>query len=183
MPAQALQAIPIMWHFTIWELDMVGPLSKAPGGFTHLPVTVDKFAKWIEARPIMSIKSAQAAAFFQDIIHRFGVPNSIIMDNGTNFTGKKFLEFCDDHHIRVDWAAVAHPRTNGQVERAMGRGTPGHPVGLEDNSKPGHRVHAILHGVRLRSHFAYRSGIWLPEGEGLQRARVRRRPAGRHGPA
>nr|XP_034586596.1 uncharacterized protein LOC117849110 [Setaria viridis] len=36
------------------------------------------------------------------------------------FTGKRFLQFCDDHHIRVDWAAVAHPRTNGQVERANG---------------------------------------------------------------
>jgi transposase InsO family protein len=46
------------------------------------------------------------------------VPNSIITDNGTQFTGKKFLDFCEDHHIRVDWAAVAHPRTNGQVERA-----------------------------------------------------------------
>ena len=68
----------------------------------------------------MSIKLAQAAAFFQDIVHRFGVPNSIITDNGTNFTGKEFLEFCDDHHIRVDWAAVAHPRTNGLVEHVNG---------------------------------------------------------------
>jgi transposase InsO family protein len=33
---------------------------------------------------------------------------------------KKFLDFCEDHHIRVDWAAVAHPMTNGQVERANG---------------------------------------------------------------
>jgi transposase InsO family protein len=40
--------------------------------------------------------------------------------NGTQFTGKKFLDFCDDHHIRVDWDAVAHPMTNGQVERANG---------------------------------------------------------------
>jgi transposase InsO family protein len=55
-----------------------------------------------------------------DIIHRFGVPNSIIIDKGSQFTGRKFLEFCDDHHIRVDWAAVAHPRTNGQVEHANG---------------------------------------------------------------
>jgi transposase InsO family protein len=55
-----------------------------------------------------------------DIIHRFGVPNSIITDNGTQFTGKKFLDFCEDHHIRVDWAVVAHPMTNGQVERANG---------------------------------------------------------------
>jgi hypothetical protein len=56
-------------------------------------------------------------AFFTNIIHRFGVPNSIITDNGTQFTGRKFLDFCEDHHIRVDWAAVAHPMTNGQVER------------------------------------------------------------------
>jgi transposase InsO family protein len=59
-------------------------------------------------------------AFFTNIIHRFGVPNSIITDNGTQFTGKKFLDFCEDHHIRVDWATVAHPMTNGQVQRANG---------------------------------------------------------------
>jgi transposase InsO family protein len=59
-------------------------------------------------------------AFFTNIIHRFGVPNSIITDNGTQFTGRKFLDFCEDHHIQVDWAAVAHPMTNGQVERANG---------------------------------------------------------------
>jgi transposase InsO family protein len=58
--------------------------------------------------------------FFTNIIHRFGVPNSIITDNGTQLTGKKFLDFCEGHHIRVDWAAVAHPMTNGQVERANG---------------------------------------------------------------
>jgi transposase InsO family protein len=62
--------------------------------------------------------SEQAVAFFTNIIHRFGVLNSIITDNGTQFTGRKFLDFCEDHHIRVDWAAVAHPMTNGQVERA-----------------------------------------------------------------
>jgi transposase InsO family protein len=48
------------------------------------------------------------------------VPNSIITDNGSQFTGRKFLEFCDKHHIRVDWAAVAHPQINGQVECANG---------------------------------------------------------------
>jgi transposase InsO family protein len=58
--------------------------------------------------------------FFTDIIHCFGVPNSIITDSGTQFTGRKFLEFCDDHNICVDWSAVAHPKTNGQVERANG---------------------------------------------------------------
>jgi transposase InsO family protein len=85
-----------------------------------LLVAVDKFFKWIEARPITNLWSEQAALFFTDIIHRFGVPNYIITDNGTQFTGRRFLEFCDDHHIRVLWSAVAHPKMNGQVEHANG---------------------------------------------------------------
>jgi transposase InsO family protein len=44
----------------------------------------------------------------------------IITDNSTQFTGKKFLNFCDNNHIRVDWSVVAHPKMNGQVERANG---------------------------------------------------------------
>jgi len=92
---------------------LVGPLKKVLGGYTHLLVTIDKFTKWIEARPISVLKSEQAMLFFLDIVHRFGVLNSIITNNGTQFTEKKFLRFCDEYHIWVDWAAVAHPRTNG----------------------------------------------------------------------
>jgi transposase InsO family protein len=104
----------------VWGLDIVGPLRKAPGGYTHLLVAVDKFSKWIEARPITNLRAEQSVSFFTDIIHHFGVPNSIITDNGSQFTGRKFLEFCDKHHICVDWAAVAYPQTNGQVEGANG---------------------------------------------------------------
>ena len=64
-------------------LDLVGPLKKAPGGYTHLLVTIDKFTKWIEAQPISMFKSEQSVLFFLDIIHHFGVPNSIITDNDT----------------------------------------------------------------------------------------------------
>jgi hypothetical protein len=48
-----------------------------------LLIAVDKFSKWIEARPVTSIRSEQAVLFFADIIHRFEVPNCIITDNGT----------------------------------------------------------------------------------------------------
>jgi hypothetical protein len=85
----------------VWGLDLVGHLQKAPEGYTHLLVAIDKFSKWIEVRPLNSIRSEQAVAFFTNIIHRFGVPNSIITDNSTQFTGRKFLDFCKDHHIRV----------------------------------------------------------------------------------
>jgi transposase InsO family protein len=81
-------------------------------------VAIDKFSKWVEVRPITNLRAEQAVTFFTDIVYRFGVPNSIITNNGSQFTGRKFLEFCDKFHIRVDWAAVAHPQTSGQVERA-----------------------------------------------------------------
>jgi len=104
----------------MWGLDMVGPLRKAPRGFTHLLVAIDKFTKWIEAKPITTIDSKEAVKFFLDIIYRFGVPNSIITDNGTNFMGQYFQDFAEGYEIRIDWASVGHLHTNGQVERANG---------------------------------------------------------------
>jgi transposase InsO family protein len=120
LPAHALQTISVTWSFVVWGLDIVGPLRKTLEGYTHLLVTVDKFSKWIEARPITNLRAEQAVSFFTDIIHRFGVSNSIITNNGSQFTDRKFLEFCDDDHIRVDWVVIAHPHTNGQVARANG---------------------------------------------------------------
>ncbi|XP_012702198.1 uncharacterized protein LOC101773571 [Setaria italica] len=99
---------------------MVRSLKKAPGGFTHLLLVVDKFTKWIKPKRFTNIRLQEAVEFFLNIVYRFGVPNCIIIDNGTNFTGKKFLDFCDGYSIRVDWASVGHPQTNGQVERANG---------------------------------------------------------------
>jgi hypothetical protein len=56
LPAQALQTIPITWPFVVWGLDLVGPLQKAPGGDMHLLLAIDKFSKWIEVRPLNSIR-------------------------------------------------------------------------------------------------------------------------------
>ena len=88
---------------------MVGPLKKGPGGFTNLLIAVNKFTKWIEAKPITNIRSKEAVKFFLDIIYRFGVSNYIITDHGTNFTGEKFLDFSNGYGIRMDWASVGHP--------------------------------------------------------------------------
>jgi hypothetical protein len=91
LPAHTLQTIPVTWPFTVWGLDIVGPLRKAPRGYTHLLVAIDKFSKWVEVRPITNLRAEQAVTFFTDIIYRFRVPNSIITDKWSQFTGRKFL--------------------------------------------------------------------------------------------
>ena len=99
---------------------MVGPFKKGPSSFTHLLIAIDKFTKWTEAKPITNIYPEEAVKFFLDIIYRFAVPNYIITDHGTNFTSKKFQDFCDGYGIRIDWASIEHPRTNGPMKRANG---------------------------------------------------------------
>jgi hypothetical protein len=57
---------------------MIGSFKKAQGGDTHILVTIDKFTKWIEYKPIASLTSAKAVEFNQEIMFRFGIPNNII---------------------------------------------------------------------------------------------------------
>jgi hypothetical protein len=69
-------------------MDILGPFRKVPEGLTHLLLAVDKFIEWIEVKPLAKIASKQAVDFIQDIIFRFGVPNSIFTNNGTQFIGE-----------------------------------------------------------------------------------------------
>jgi transposase InsO family protein len=92
----------------------------AQGGYTHIFVAIDKFTKWIEVKPVSSTSAAKAAEFTEEITHRFGVPNRIISDLGSSFTGFEFWDFCQDNCINIYYTSVAHPWCNGQVERANG---------------------------------------------------------------
>src|ERR1041385_236593 len=51
---------------------------------------------------------------------RYGVPHSIITDNGTNFAKGALARFASQQGIRLDVAFVAPPQSNGQAERANG---------------------------------------------------------------
>ncbi|XP_020146761.1 uncharacterized protein [Aegilops tauschii subsp. strangulata] len=124
-PASALRTIPIVWPFAVWGLDIVGPFKTARGGMTHLLVAVDKFTKWIEARPIKKLEGPTAVRFITDIAVRYGMPNSIITDNGTNFAKVALAQYCSVSGIRLDLASVAHPQSNGQASPSPDRAAPG----------------------------------------------------------
>jgi ribonuclease HI len=116
--AQALQMIPPSWPFTVWGLDILEPFPRAVGGYRYLYVAIDKFTKWPEATPVVNITKASAIIFLKSIVCRFGVPNRIITDNGTQFKSRHFQEYCENIGIQLCFASVAHPRSNDQVERA-----------------------------------------------------------------
>jgi hypothetical protein len=99
-------------------VDILGPFPRAVGGYRYLFVAIDKFTKWPEATPVVSITQSAAVAFLKSIVYRFGVPSRIITDNGTHFTSQIFQEYCEGIGTHLCFASVAHPRSNRQVESA-----------------------------------------------------------------
>ena len=88
--------IPITWPFAIWGLDLVVKLPPALGGFDHLFVMINKFAKWIKAKPIATASLEVTVEFIKEVINRYRVMNTIITNNGTQFMGSAFVNFCDE---------------------------------------------------------------------------------------
>jgi transposase InsO family protein len=113
-----LQMIPPSRPFALWGLDIVGLFPRTVGGFRFLYITIDKFIKWSEATSVVKINKQSTVKFIKSTICRFGVPNRITTDNGSQFTSGAFQGYCEDLGIQICYASVAHPESNGQVERA-----------------------------------------------------------------
>jgi transposase InsO family protein len=99
-------------------VDILGPFPSAVDRYCFLFVAIDKFTKWPEATPVVNITQGDAVAFLRSIVCRFGVPRRIITDNVTQFTSRLFQEYCEGIGTQLCFAFVAHPRSNGQAERA-----------------------------------------------------------------
>ena len=119
-PASALKTIPLVWPFVVWGLDMVGPLRTGRSGFTHVLVVVDKFTKWIEAKPIKNLEASTVVSFIRELIFRYGVPHSIITDNRSNFDSDEFRAFYASQGTRVDYASVTHPSRMDKLKEQTG---------------------------------------------------------------
>ena len=106
------------WAFAVWGLDILGPFPRAPWGYWYLYVATDKFTKWAELEAVRTIPASSAVKFVKGLVSRFGVPNRIITDNGSQFTSNLFKTYCTNLGTQICYASVAHPRSNGQAERA-----------------------------------------------------------------
>nr|GEW06567.1 reverse transcriptase domain-containing protein [Tanacetum cinerariifolium] len=95
------------------------PFPKGPRKVKFLIVAMDYFTKWIEAKAVATITGGQVKKFVWDnIICRFGIPGEIISENGKQFAGNPFKDWCDKLHITQRFASVKHLQSNGLVERA-----------------------------------------------------------------
>ena len=71
----------------------------------------------MEAEALANIRDVDVKKFeWKNIITRFGVPDSLISDNGLQFNSRAFREFCSNLSIRNKYSSPAYPQSNGQAE-------------------------------------------------------------------
>ncbi|XP_028087698.1 uncharacterized protein LOC114288396 [Camellia sinensis] len=115
-PARDLLPLSSPWSFALWGLDIVGPLPATPGNRKFFISATDYFTKWVEAEPLATIKEKDVKKFvWQNVITHFGIPKALIPDNGTQFDGKLFREFCEELKTEFYNLTSAYPQSNGQL--------------------------------------------------------------------
>ena len=98
------------------HVDIVGPLPESEG-MKYLFTVVDRFTRWPEAIPIPNIEAETCAkALIWHWISRFGVPNDITSDRGTQFTGSLWRQLTDLLGIKPEKTTSYHPQANGMAE-------------------------------------------------------------------
>ena len=90
-PASHLNLVNSPWPFAQWGLDILGPFPRATGNRRFVLVAVDYFMKWAEAEALANIRDIDVKKFvWKNIVTRFGVSDSLILDNGLQFDSKTF---------------------------------------------------------------------------------------------
>ena len=80
-------------------------------------IVVDSHSKWLEVEVMSSITSEATIEKLRDLFTRYGIPQQLVSDNGSQFTSQEFTKFMKGNGIKHTLVAPYHPRSNGQAER------------------------------------------------------------------
>ena len=75
-------------------MDLIGKVRPTSKKNCFVIVATDYFTKWVEAKAYKDVIENDVIEFIKEImIRRFGLPQSITMDNGMAFNGSRVLAF------------------------------------------------------------------------------------------
>nr|XP_016475446.1 PREDICTED: uncharacterized protein LOC107797099 [Nicotiana tabacum] len=106
------------WPFAAWGMDMIGPIEPVVSkGHCYILVVIDYITKLVEASTYKPIIKKVVAEFIRNnIVCRFGIPESIITDNTANLNGDLIREICEKFKIAHRNSTAYRPQINGAVE-------------------------------------------------------------------
>ncbi|KAM7284397.1 uncharacterized protein ISCGN_001491 [Ixodes scapularis] len=102
-------------------IDIVGPIQPpSKHGNRYILTLMDYATRYPEAVALPSIETERVAEALVEMFSRFGVPNEVLSDRGTNFTSDLMKEVARLLSIRQLHTTPYHPMANGMVEKFNG---------------------------------------------------------------
>jgi len=118
VPASELHSIVKPWPCRGWTLDVIGEIkSGSSARHNNILVGIDCFTKWVEAIPLRKVTQNVVISFIQNhILPRFGIPETITIDQGSVFTCQKMVRFANQTGFKLLTSTPYYAQANGQVE-------------------------------------------------------------------
>jgi hypothetical protein len=83
-------------------------------GHRFVLVTMDYFTKWTEVVPLKNMTHKEVIEFItKHIIHRFGIPQTLMTDQGTSFVSGQVWEFIESYKIKLLNSSLYYAQDNG----------------------------------------------------------------------
>lgn len=100
------------------SMDFITGLPKVDG-MRSIMVVVDRFSKYAVFIPAPHECNAEVAAdlFYKFVVKYFGVPEDIVSDRDTRFTGRFWTVLFNLMGSELKFSTANHPQTDGQTER------------------------------------------------------------------
>lgn len=99
-------------------MDLTGPLPLTHRRNRYVLVCMDYFSKWVETYALPNIEAKTVArAFVEEFCCRFGLPEEIHSDQGSQFQSALFTQMCCMFGIGKTRTTAYHPQSDGMVER------------------------------------------------------------------
>ena len=99
--------------------DYIGPLP-SDHGYRYILVIMDAFSRFPETYPVRDMSAKTLISKFRDFFARYGFPDAILSDNGTQYRSREFLDYLSNFHVKKLFTNVYRPSSNGLCERFNG---------------------------------------------------------------
>ena len=99
------------------SFDAKEPVSPSSEGNSYIMVIVDAFTHYVALKPVLHCNAYYAyTTFYEHWIAKFGLPEILVTDNGTEFINNEILTLCHLYNIKHKPRTSHSLWTNGLVE-------------------------------------------------------------------
>ena len=94
-------------------VDLMGPFPRSSRQNVYLLVFVDYYSKWVELFPLRRATAESISQILiKDILTRWGVPDYLLSDRGSQFVSEVLDETCKIWNVTQKFTTAYHPQTN-----------------------------------------------------------------------